>query len=348
MRLRLTRRCLGQLVLVLFGVCPGISFLGLRRESKTATIETIDALVADLETMPQGDDAALVVSAFLKGLQQSKLLTDSNYDSKRHVAKFRIAGGGAVGDFLPEFRIWLRILLGPKLQISWEKTRVGVRLRFSGLHFAPLNGADELYVKAGLDSFTCASIKSVSQEEFYQCHLKKALMLEDFWKNNRSSIPKNLQQQFSFIGDNAVIAHLAEQLGHGFGWSMLLVLSAPPSNVDILDFTDNGVKGSSSHDRSQAGAKLSQKHGFKDLSLNTAWPLVGDTRFGGIVRSVGDRIVPVACNFGILCSVGEPRWRSRNIRGADAKVVASMFRRNGDKGPNHEVGCVTWTRKRRR
>jgi hypothetical protein len=87
-----------------------------------------------------------------------------------------------------------------------------------------------------------------------------------------SSIPKNLQQQFSFIGDNAVIAHLAEQLGHGclgsdhftlshfsckinvvsmvshvsalrFGWSMLLVLSAPPSNVDILDFTDNGVKG---------------------------------------------------------------------------------------------------------
>ena len=28
-----------------------------------------------------------------------------------------------------------------------------------------------------------------------------------------------------------------------FGWSMLLVLSAPPSNVDILDFTDNGVKG---------------------------------------------------------------------------------------------------------
>lgn len=24
---------------------------------------------------------------------------------------------------------------------------------------------------------------------------------------------------------------------------MLLVLSAPPSNVDILDFTDNGVKG---------------------------------------------------------------------------------------------------------
>ena len=28
-----------------------------------------------------------------------------------------------------------------------------------------------------------------------------------------------------------------------FGWSMLLVLSAPPSNVDIIDFTDHGVKG---------------------------------------------------------------------------------------------------------
>ncbi len=69
----------------------------------------------------------------------------------------------------------------------------------------------------------------------------------------------------------------------------------------------------------KAGAKLSQKHGFKDLSalsavassdvwcglwpkrgLNIARPLVGDTRFGGIVRSVGDKIVPVACNFGFL------------------------------------------------
>lgn len=192
----------------------------------------------------------------------------------------------------------------------------------------------------------------------------------------------------------------------------------------------------------KAGAKLSQKHGFKDLSplschcfdvwcglrglwpkwgLNIARPLVGDTRFGGIVRSVGDKIVPVACNFGflaspnegqngsgkesdcqmrksnckklslpalpashicsyslilkkeslscatalgyqgILCSVGEPRWRSRDIRGvsdacwtviplssqwftvrgADAKVVASMFRRHGDKGPHHEALACT-------
>lgn len=173
---RLTRSgCLGQLVLVLSVLCPGISFLGLRRgESKTETTETIDAFVKDLETVPQGDEAGLMVSALLKGLQESKLLADSNYDSKRHVAKFRIAGGGAIGEFLPEFRIWLRIVLGSKLQISWEKKRNGVRLRFSGLHFAPLPGSDELYVKAGLDSFTCASFKSVSQEEFYQCHLKKA------------------------------------------------------------------------------------------------------------------------------------------------------------------------------
>ena len=170
MRLRSARS--GWLALLL--VIPGISFLGLGRENKAATTETIDALVADLETVPQGSDAGMVMSAFLKGLQHSKLLTDSSYDSKRHVAKFRIAGGGAIGDILPEYRIWLRILLGPKLQISWEKTKVGVRLRFSGLHFAPLVGADELYVKAGLDSFTCASLKSVSQEEFYQCHLKKA------------------------------------------------------------------------------------------------------------------------------------------------------------------------------
>lgn len=82
-----------------------------------------------------------------------------------------------------------------------------------------------------------------------------------------------------------MIAHLAEQLGHGslgegstllqlqiptignskqicpnlhsqtslrFGWSMLLVLSAPPSTVDILDFTDNGVKGCSSDLKTQS------------------------------------------------------------------------------------------------
>ena len=63
-----------------------------------------------------------------------------------------------------------------------------------------------------------------------------------------SSIPKNLQQQFSFIGDNAVLAKInvvsvVSHVSARFGWSMLLVLSAPPSNVDILDFTDNGVKG---------------------------------------------------------------------------------------------------------
>ena len=64
---------------------------------------------------------------------------------------------------------------------------------------------------------------------------------------------------------------------------------------------------------------------------------------------------------GILCSVGEPRWRSKDIRGvsdacwtviplssqwftvrgADAKVVASMFRRHGDKGPHHEALACT-------
>lgn len=343
--MRLRSAGLWQFLLAFFA-WSGIAFFG--RQNKAGVTDTIDTLLADLETVPQGADASLMVSAFLKGLQESKLLADSSYDSKRRVAKFKIAGGGAYGDFLPEYRIWLRLFLGPKLQISWEKIKTGVRLRFSGMHFAPLAGADELYVTAGLDSYTCASFKSVSQEEFYQCHLKKALMLEDFWKNNRSSIPKNLQQQFSFIGDNTIISHLAEQLGHGFGWSMLLVLSAPPSNVDIIDFTDHGVKGRSSHDKSQAGAKLSQKHGFKDLSLNIARPLVGDTHFGGIVRSVGEKMVPVACNFGILCSVGEPRWRAKNIRGADAKVVASMFRRHGDKGPNNEVGCLVWSRKRRR
>ena len=62
---------------------------------------------------------------------------------------------------------------------------------------------------------------------------------------------------------------------------------------------------------SKAGAKLSAKHGFKDLShlslsreafvskeshppsqgLNIARPLVGDSRFGGLVRSVGERLL---------------------------------------------------------
>ncbi|CAE7306257.1 mdn1 [Symbiodinium natans] len=294
-------------------------------------------------------DAALTASALLEGLKDSHLLADSSYDARRRVAKFKIAGGGAAGEFFPDLRIWLEMQLDKNLRISWEKTRAGaVVLHFSGLSFAPLPGAQELYVKAGLDAVTCPSLKSVSQEEYYQCHLKKALLMEDFWKANRTLIPKNLQHQFAFIGDNTIISHLSEQLGHGFGWSMLLVLSAPPSVVDTLEFSDNGVRGTSVHDKNQAGAKLSAKHGFKDLSLNIARPLVGDTRFGGLVRSVGERIMPVACNFGILCSVGEPRWRSKGIRGADPKVVASMFRRKGSKGPHGEEGCLTWKKKRRR
>ncbi|CAK8990755.1 Midasin (Dynein-related AAA-ATPase mdn1) (MIDAS-containing protein) [Durusdinium trenchii] len=221
----------GMRFLLAFFAWSGIAFFG--RQNKAGVTDTIDTLLADLETVPQGADASLMVSAFLKGLQESKLLADSSYDSKRRVAKFKIAGGGAYGDFLPEYRIWLRLFLGPKLQISWEKIKTGVRLRFSGMHFAPLAGADELYVTAGLDSYTC---------------------------------------------------------------------------------------------------------------LNIARPLVGDTHFGGIVRSVGEKMVPVACNFGILCSVGEPRWRAKNIRGADAKVVASMFRRHGDKGPNNEALNSTFPR----
>ena len=117
-----------------------------------------------------------MASALLGGLQDSKLLADSSYDARRRVAKFKIAGGGAMGEFFPDLRIWLQVQLDKNLRISWEKARSGaVVLHFSGLSFAPLPGAQELYLKAGLDSFTCPSIKSVNQEEYYQCHLKKAL-----------------------------------------------------------------------------------------------------------------------------------------------------------------------------
>ncbi|CAE7361955.1 mdn1 [Symbiodinium pilosum] len=316
---------------------PGLTFFGRRGQGSGA----VEALLEDLRALGgPGQDAALTASALLGGLQDAHLLADSSYDKRRRTAKFKIAGGGATGEFYADLRIWLDLQLDKNLKITWEKTRAGaVVLHFSGMSFAPLEGAQELYMKAGLDSFTCPSIKSVSQEEYYQCHLKKALLMEDFWKNNRTLIPKKLQHQFAFIGDNTVISHLSEQLGHGFGWSMLLVLSAPPSVVNTLEFSDNGVRGTSVHDKNQAGAKLAAKHGFKDLSLNIARPLVGDSRFGGLVRSVGERIMPLASNFGILCSVGEPRWRSKNIRGADPKVVATIFRRRGSKGrqPHLEV-----------
>ena len=171
MRLRST--LLWQLLLVLCFFWYGIAFFG--RQNKTAATDAIDAFVKDLKTVDgTGSDAALVMSALLKGLHESKMLADGNYDPKRHVAKFKIAGGGAVGDFLPEYRIWLRVLLEGKIQISWEKRKGGVRLRFSGLHFAPLPGATDLFVKAGLDDDTCPAINKVSQDEYYQCHLKKA------------------------------------------------------------------------------------------------------------------------------------------------------------------------------
>ena len=81
------------------------------------------------------------------------------------------------------------------------------------------------------------------------------------------------------------------------------------------------------------------------------YSIVGDGRTS--LAHLSGRAREQLLSQGILCSVGEPRWRSKNIRGAgskfaskviqylpgaDAKWVASMFRRHGDKGPNREAG----------
>eukprot|EP00931_Biecheleriopsis_adriatica_P115299 TRINITY_DN91108_c0_g1_i1.p1 TRINITY_DN91108_c0_g1~~TRINITY_DN91108_c0_g1_i1.p1 ORF type:complete len:373 (+),score=61.22 TRINITY_DN91108_c0_g1_i1:48-1121(+) len=346
---------------IVFGCCifaflrvalmPALSaFLGRgRRQPSSGAIE---ALLEDVEAAAPGkpgSEARLVLSALLEGIHDAGFLGAASYDPKKRRAKFKVKGGGAVGTLQPEHRIWLQLLLGQNLRVWWERGKDGrIIAHFSGLSLEPLPGAQELYMRSGLDDWTCPGIKAVSQQEYYECHLEKAMLLEEFWKKNRTLIPKNLQHQFSFIGDNAIISQLSEQLGHGFGWSMLLVLCAPPSTVDTLEFTDIGVMGTSNLDKSQAASKLSKKHGFKDLSLNIARPLVGDTRFGSVVRTVGEKFLRLATNFGILCSVGEPRWRSRGFRGADAQATAEIFGLyRPSMGRSGAVGALTWQPRRR-
>merc|ERR1719264_2071162 len=126
---------------------------------------------------------------------------------------------------------------------------------------------------------------------------------------------------------------------------MLLVLSAPPSTIDELRFRARGVSARTTLDGPHDGAKLAERHGFKDLALDIARPLLGDTRFGGLIRRVGERWLRYATNFAVVLSVDEPRWRSRKIRGADAHSMADIFSRRAtarEKRPGRSSGCVSW------
>lgn len=331
------------LLLLVLALLPGRTFLRQwKRRDKTGASEAIlDDLQASVPNSQAVADTVLVLQALLDGIRTGGFLKEGSYDAKKRTAKFKITGGGATAVIKPEHRVWMQLHLGPVLRVSWEHSQGrGIILRLAGLSMGPLPGAHELYVRAGLDSSVCPELKKVSQQEYHNCHLEKALVLEEFWKANRSLIPKNLQHQFSFIGDNSIIFQLSEQLGHGFGWSMLLVLSSPPSVVQTLEFSEtNGVMGTSTLDKAQAGSRLAKRHGFKDLSLNIARPLVGDSRFGSLVRTVGEKFMLMACNFGILCSVGEPRWRGRGLKGADPQAIADLLSLQGGSSGR---GCLTW------
>ncbi|CAK0880010.1 unnamed protein product, partial [Prorocentrum cordatum] len=180
--------------------------------------------------------------------------------------------------------------------------------------------------RAGLDDFACPRWERAGQKDYQACHLRKAVLLEELWNSNRTAFPEILQHYFGWLGDHAVLKGLAQQLGHGFGWSMLLMLSAPPSVVECLEFDDAGVVARTSLDArlDPEGAKLAARHGFKDLSLEIARPLLGDSPFGGLIRTVGDRWVPFATHMGLMASAGEPRWRGRGIRGADPAIIARL------------------------
>jgi len=139
---------------------------------------------------------------------------------------------------------------------------------------------------------------------------------------------------------------VAKKLGNGFGWGMLLFVSAPPSCLDTLTFDSHGlVAATTSLDRSVDGWRLAVRHRYKDLALDIARPLLGDTHFGSLIRVVGERWLWLATNFAVVLSVGEPRWRGRGIRGADPVAIAEML------SAHHRIsgtGTLDWRHHRER
>jgi len=311
-------------------------------------LAAMNELVEDMQNKAPGDasEAAVrVITSLLSGLHEAGLLVTSHYNAARRSADFKLRSGGATGTVPPELMIWFIFHVSKKLHLKWEATKGGsVTMHLSGLKIWPLPNAHEFYKVAGLDGWACPQIDKSTRQEYYGCHLKKAIMLEDLWFADRAKFPKNLQTQFRQLADRELLMRLAVQLGHGFGWSMLLVLSAPPSDIHTLEFTPKGVRALTSLDQSLKGAKLAVRHNFKDLALDIARPLLGDTRFGSLIRDVGERFSRFATNFAVVLSVGEPRWRPRDLKGADPAAIADIFTplRPCAASRSSASGCVTW------
>jgi len=289
--------------------------------------------------------AVTVLAALIGGLRESGLITSTYYDAARRRADFRIRGGGAVGNVPPDALVWFSFVVKARLRILWKVTSGGaLELRFIGLRMRPLPHASEFYVRSGLDEWACPRQDLASRKEYYTCHLKKAQLLEALWDNDRERFPKNLAWLFGTLAKRELIMQVAKKLGNGFGWGMLLFVSAPPSCLDTLTFDSNGlVAATTSLDRSADGWRLAMRHRYKDLALDIARPLLGDTHFGSLVRAVGERWLRVATNFAVVLSVGEPRWRGRGIRGADPGAIADVFT------IRHKIsgtGTIEWRRYR--
>jgi len=322
------------------------------RERRSASAAVV-ALAEDLQAAaPDGLATAAVgvLTSLVKGLQDSGLLAHGSYDHARRRADFRLVGGGATGHVPPQLLIWFAFRINRRFRVKWETSRGGVvTLRFHGLKIWPLENAHDFYRRVGLDEVTCPRQDRSTRQEYYGCHLQKAKALEDLWHSNRAGFPRNLEHQFGMLADKELLMKVAQQLGNGFGWSMLLVLSAPPSEIEVLRFAPNGVSATTSLDWDSDGARLSARHHFKDLALDIARPLLGDTRFGGLVRAVGERWLRFATNLAVVLSVGEPRWRDRDLRGADFATIAELFALAstpslGSCGSGG--GCMTWHRSR--
>jgi len=315
-----------------------------RRPALDAMRDLVEDIQKQTPSAPS-ESAAQVLTSLLSGLNDAGLLVSAGYHPARQSADFRVRGGGAAGTVPPELLIWFVFHVSSRLRVRWEAGQSGsLRLRLSGLKIWPLPNAHEFYRVAGLDGFVCPRIDKSTRKEYYGCHLKKAIMLEELWFSDRDKFPENLQRQFRQLADRELLMRIAHQLGHGFGWSMLLVLSAPPSDIETLEFTQNGVQALTSLDQSIKGWKLAARHHFKDLALDIARPLLGDTRFGGLIREVGERWLRFATNFAVVLSVGEPRWRPRGLKGADSAALAEIFtpRRPRATARGQPVGCVAW------
>ncbi|CAE8600929.1 unnamed protein product, partial [Polarella glacialis] len=315
----------------------------------TAVINALTGNVSSFADSPASSAAARMLGTLLGGLQKAHLVSSGTINALEQHAEFQLTNSlnsrGVLGDFDPNAMVPVRWLIDKRLRVRWESKEGLVKLHFSGLKIGPVPNSYDVYRKSGLDKFVCKGL------DRRPCHFRKAAILEQLWETNRDLFPPNLQQLFGFK-QHRLISSMVQRMQKAFGWVMLATISAPPMNIDTLEFfTRKGgnvealTEPSLDWDTDKRAAKLAQRHDFKELSREVCLPLMGEHPLGGLVRTVSALVLPLGANLVIANTASAPRYRRRGVPGADSNVLAQLFA-SVSVGvlPSGGPGFVTWKR----